>query len=176
MTVGKPLTAVAALALVVAAVAVATAAAPEPAGASASLSPAESSALVYMREEEKLARDVYQALAAKWNLPVFRNVARSEQQHMNAVAVLLERYGVADPAAGKAPGQFTNPTFQKLYRTLVADGSRSLAAALRVGVRIEKLDIADLQKRLEETDHGDVRLVFTRLEQGSQNHLRAFSR
>ena len=105
MRLANPLTGLVVLASLVAAAAVAASTVPEPAGASASLSRAEVSALVQMREEEKLARDVYRALAAKWNLPVFRNIARAAQQHMNAVGVLLERYGIADPAAGKAAGQ-----------------------------------------------------------------------
>jgi hypothetical protein len=176
MRLGKRLSGLLVLAAVVAAAALASGAAPEPAAAGAALTPAERSALVFMREEEKLARDVYLALAATWNLPVFSTIARAEQQHMDAVGVLLERYGLADPAAGKAAGRFTDPAFQKLYRTLVADGSRSPAAALRVGVRIEKRDIADLQDRLDRVGRADIRLVFTRLERGSQNHLRAFSR
>jgi len=147
-----------------------------PAPAATSLSPKEAKALAYMREEEKLARDVYRALAAKWSLPVFRNIARSEQQHMNAVGVLLERYGVADPAAGNPAGVFENAKLQALYAKLVAKGRQSLSAALRVGVRIERLDIADLRARLAVTSASDVKFVFTRLLQGSQRHLAAFSR
>lgn len=175
MRIVKPLTAMTLLAAVVAAAALA-AAPPAPASAAASLTPAEKSALVYMREEEKLARDVYLALAKRWSLPVFSNIARSEQRHMDAVGVLLDRYGIADPAAGQPVGRFTNPELQKLYGTLVSDGSRSLAAALAVGVRIEKLDIADLNERLEKVVRADVRLVLTQLERASHNHLRAFSR
>jgi hypothetical protein len=176
MRLGKPLTALTVLSSVAAATTLAFAAQPAPASASATLSPAETAALVHMREEEKLARDVYLALAKKWSLPVFGNIARAEQQHMNAVGALLDRYGIADPAAGKKAGQFTNPEFEKLYADLVSTGNRSLAAALGVGVRIEKLDIADLRERLDDTSAADVRLVFTRLERASQNHLRAFSR
>ena len=53
------------------------------------LSTTEAEALVFMREEEKLARDVYQLLYAQWGQKVFSNIAVSEQQHMDAVALLL---------------------------------------------------------------------------------------
>ena len=151
-------------------------AAPAATQAVPALTSSEVAALTYMREEEKLARDVYTALAAKWNVPVFRNIARSEQTHMAAVKVLLDRYGIADPAAGRAAGSFANATLQALYDRLVKDGSASLAAAAAVGVQIEKLDIADLATRLSQTAHADVKLVFTRLSQASQSHLRAFQR
>jgi hypothetical protein len=136
----------------------------------------EASALQYMREEEKLARDVYNTLSAKWNTPVFRNIARSEQQHMDAIKVLLDRYGVADPAAGMAAGSFKSPTLQALYTKLVKQGSVSFAAAMAVGVQIEKLDIADLQSRLAQADKTDIRVVFTQLSRASANHQRAFER
>ena len=37
--------------------------------------------LSYMREEEKLARDVYLALYEKWGIRTFLNIAKAEQQH-----------------------------------------------------------------------------------------------
>jgi len=134
----------------------------------------EASALQYMREEEKLARDVYSALSAKWNTPIFRNIARSEQRHMDAVKLLLDRYGIPDPANGAPAGSFEDPRLQALYTKLVQQGSRSVAAAMGVGVQIENLDIADLQSRLAQTDKTDIRFVFTQLQRGSSNHLRAF--
>lgn len=43
----------------------------------------EKDAILYMREEEKLARDVYEFLYAKWNVNTFGNIRRSEQTHMD---------------------------------------------------------------------------------------------
>lgn len=88
--------------------------------------------------------------------------------------MLLERYGIADPAAGKAVGDFTDPVLQGLYDQLVAAGSESLVAALSVGAEIEELDIVDLRDRA--TEAADIALVYSNLERGSRNHLRAFTR
>jgi hypothetical protein len=62
------------------------------------LSPEETAALLFMREEEKLARDVYNTLYEIWGQPTFTNIAASEQTHMDEVKLLLERYSLADPA------------------------------------------------------------------------------
>ena len=138
------------------------------------LTDSEIAGLLQMREEEKLARDVYDAMAAKWGLQIFDNISNSEQTHMDAVLALLERHDLADPAAGMAAGEFTSPALQTLYDGLIAQGSTSSTEALRVGVAIEELDIADLQSLQTET--ADVALVYDHLETGSEHHLDAFNR
>jgi hypothetical protein len=145
-----------------------------PAAAPGSLSAAESDALAYMREEEKLAHDVYIALYEKWGLPVFQNIAASEQTHTDAVKTLLDRYGLQDPAAAQV-GVFTNGELQDLYNTLVARGSVSLEEALKVGAAIEEIDILDLQERLALTSRADIQTTFNNLLRGSSNHLRSFT-
>jgi hypothetical protein len=136
---------------------------------------AEMAGLVTMREEEKLARDVYDALFARWQVPVFSSIRTSEQRHSDAVLALLKRYQIADPVGPNAPGVFTDPTLQQLYTSLVAQGSASVNAALQVGALIEDLDIADLQRHTAESDNTDIRRVYASLERGSRNHLRAFA-
>jgi len=148
----------------------------QPATASVpALSAGDQEALVFMREEEKLARDIYLKLASRSSVPVFRNIARSEQRHMNAIKTLLDRYGIADPTTGKAVGEFSDPGLQTLYQTMLAKGSRSVADAYAVGVEIEKVDIADLRAAISASSNTDLKLVFGRLLAGSQQHLRAFS-
>jgi hypothetical protein len=139
------------------------------------LSETEIDGLTYMREEEKLARDVYLALYDQWGQQTFTNIARSEQAHMNAIATLLDRYDIPDPAAGKDLGEFTNPDLQALYDQLVATGSQSLADALKVGLAIEEIDIQDLIEELDAVTHSDVQRVYESLKWGSENHLRAFA-
>jgi hypothetical protein len=139
------------------------------------LSDAEVEGLLFMREEEKLARDVYLTLYEKWGMPIFQNIAGSEQTHMDAVKTLLDRYDVEDPVAGNDIGVFDNSTLQALYDQLVQQGSQSLADALRVGAAIEEIDILDLEERIAETDKADIRMVYGNLMRGSRNHLRAFA-
>ncbi len=130
--------------------------------------------MTYMREEEKLARDVYLSLGARWNLPIFTNIAQSEQVHMDSVKTILDRYGIPDPAAGKAQGEFTDPVLQNLHDDLIARGSASPVEALKAGVLVEETDIADLNKALATTEKNDIRTVYNNLLQGSMNHLNAF--
>jgi hypothetical protein len=141
---------------------------------SGTLSDAEVEGLLYMREEEKLARDVYLTLYEKWEMPIFQNIGSSEQTHMDAVKTLLDRYGLEDPAASRDVGIFVNPTLQGLYDRLIEEGDQSLAEALRVGAAIEEIDILDLEESIAETDKADVRLVYENLMKGSRNHLRSF--
>ncbi len=136
------------------------------------LSAEETAGLLYMYEEEKLARDVYNALYAAWNIPTFQNIAASEQMHMDSVKSLLDRYALTAPSL--APGSFADASLQNLYTALVAQGSQSAGDALKVGGAIEELDIFDLQVRLAQTDNADIQLVYNNLVKGSNNHLKAF--
>jgi hypothetical protein len=144
-----------------------------PAATPGELSADESAALLYMREEEKLAHDVYVTMYAQWSLPIFQNISQSEQTHTEAVKALLNRYGLDDPAASQT-GIFTDPVLQSLYNDLIARGSQSLVDALKVGAAIEEIDILDLQSYLAQTDNADIQQVFNNLMNGSYNHLRAF--
>ncbi|MGC9396465.1 MAG: DUF2202 domain-containing protein [Anaerolineae bacterium] len=138
------------------------------------LSEDEAAGLLFMREEEKLAHDVYLALYTEWQLPIFQNIAGSEQTHTDAVLQLITRYGLDDPTIGLGVGEFADPELQSLYDQLVAQGRASLKAALRVGAAIEEIDILDLEERLAQTDKADIRRVYENLLAGSHNHLRAF--
>ncbi len=147
-----------------------------PLPAAAQLTEAEENYILYMREEEKLARDVYLSLYEIWGAEIFANISESEQRHMDAIKSLITRYGLVDPVAEDTLGAFTNPDFGILYDQFVIDGSESLEAALDVGVRIEELDIDDLEQALRETSMRSVRRVFQNLLNGSYNHLEAFQR
>jgi len=142
--------------------------------AAGELSQAEVDALAFMREEEKLARDVYLTLYDEWGLPVFQNIASSEQKHTDAVKSLLDFYGATDPVTDDTVGVFVNPDLQALYDQLVEQGSTSLTDALTVGTAIEEIDILDLQEYLAETDDPNIIMVYNNLLNGSYNHLNAF--
>jgi hypothetical protein len=127
-----------------------------------------------MAEEEKLAHDVYVKLAGVTSGLRFTRISMAETRHHGQIRMLLTRYGVTDPTAGKVDGQFASPSVQELYDDLVARGSASLDAALAVGRDIETLDIADLSAAAQGVTAQDVLTVYDRLSQGSQNHLQAF--
>lgn len=136
---------------------------------------AEVDMIKYMREEEKLARDVYTTLSAQYTLPIYKNIAKSEQRHMDIVLCLLDHYNIADPASDEI-GIFNNSELQELYNNLIAQGSVSLIDALTVGATIEDVDIHDLNLYSGQTENEAITTVFDILNCGSANHMRAFSR
>lgn len=140
------------------------------------LSVAEKESLAFMREEEKLAHDVYVRLDGLWRgyTRVFGNIASSETTHTETVRQLLVRYSLPDPTATLAAGVFQNTTLQNLYTQLVAAGSVSLVEGLKVGATIEEIDMIDINKALLAIDKPDITLVYENLLKGSRNHLRSF--
>jgi hypothetical protein len=141
----------------------------------ASLSAEEIAALKFMREEEKLARDVYAALYSLWGLNVFYQISLSETTHTDAILALLTKYGIDDPAATTGPGEFTDLNLQTLYNTLMSMGRVNLIEALKVGALIEETDIHDINEKVAITNEADILNVYTSLLCGSGNHLRAFN-
>ena len=141
----------------------------------ASLDPFEAESLQYVREEEKAARDTYLTLYGVWGTGIFQTIASSEQNHMDAVKGLLDKYNLADPASPEI-GVFQNDFLQALFFDLIAWGSQSEADALLVGCAIEEIDLIDLANRMAQIDNRDILSVFQNLTDGSENHLRAFVR
>ena len=142
------------------------------------LSDDEITALQFMRQEEKMARDVYFAMNERYDQKVFANIIRAEQQHMDAINCLLDKCRLADPVLGLGYGEFADAGLVKWYGELIEKGNKSLADAWQVGATIEDLDIADLESWLAKAslDNADVKAVFGELMRGSRNHLRAFVR
>ena len=142
--------------------------------AQGTLTAAQRVELAAMAEEEKVAHDLYLALAARYpTVTPFARIATSEARHLTAVQSMLARYGVADPTAGMAAGEFASQQMQSLYDSLLA-GATTPALALAAGVTVEKADIADLREALSGLTAPDVTRVYTRLLAGSTQHLAAF--
>ncbi len=137
------------------------------------LSDEEMSYLNFVREEEKLARDVYLLMYETWNAEIFARVAVSEQQHMDTMLKMLDKYGLPDPAAAER-GVFNDEELQGLYDLLIDKGDDSYIDGLEVGVIIEEADIVDIQEAIAFTDHLDLLTAYEHLIEGSKNHLRAF--
>ena len=139
------------------------------------LSQAEINDLKFLREEEKLARDVYLYSYDKYQLMIFDNISQSEQRHMNSVLNLLNKYGIPDPASTEI-GVFNNPDLQKLYNILTKQADISSVEALKAGATIEDLDINDIDDFTANTTKPDLLNVYGNLNCGSKNHIRAFTR
>lgn len=142
---------------------------------SADLSKDEIDYLLFIREEEKVARDSYIGLGDLWGMIIFENIAASEQQHMDAVKALVSCYGLVDPVIDVV-GVFTDADLQVLYDVLAAAGRQSAMDGLKVGALIEETDIVDIQQAIEVTDHADIASTYESIVCGSRNHLRAFIR
>ena len=137
------------------------------------LSQLEIDDLNFLREEEKLARDVYLYSYDLYNLQIFKNVSNSEQKHMDSVLELLNKYNLPDPASKKM-GEFNNSELQNLYNDLTQKSSISVVEALEVGNLIEDLDIKDIATNEGRTINIDLLDVYTSLKCGSRNHLRNY--
>ncbi|NPA54900.1 MAG: DUF2202 domain-containing protein [Epsilonproteobacteria bacterium] len=136
----------------------------------------EIESLIHMREEEKLARDVYLTLADKYSdTKVFSNIANAEQHHMDKIGELLDKYGIEDPVKSDEVGVFSDESMSALYTQLTTQGLNSLSDALTVGATIEDLDIFDLEDEIGDSSNPDIVRVYSQLEHGSEHHLNAFT-
>lgn len=136
----------------------------------------ELASMRYVREEEKLAHDIYSAFHELWGnsaYPIFTNIAESEQRHCDAMQWLLDNYQITVPIIPQL-GRFTEPKLQNLYHELLTQGQSSIIAALQVGAALEEIDIDDLNATLRSSTNPNIQHVYRELLQGSHDHLRAF--
>lgn len=139
-----------------------------------SLSVQEIEDLQFLKEEEKLARDVYLFSFDLYGHQIFNNISRSEQMHMNNVTVILEKYNIQD-LSFETRGEFSNDILQELYNDLTGLASISLEDALVAGATVEDLDINDLNNFIINTNHQNIKDMYKNLSCGSRNHLRGFN-
>lgn len=139
------------------------------------LSADEIEALTLMREEEKMARDLYINSYVAWNQNIFDNISGSEQKHTDAIAALLLKYNITDPVVDDAVGVFSNAVIDSIYNLLNQQAMVSKIEGLKMGAFVEEFDINDLRVLSDEVvDNVDISLIFAELERGSRNHLRSF--
>lgn len=135
----------------------------------------EKQSLTFVREEEKMARDVYTTLFGKWpGLTFLPNISASEQKHMDKVLDLLNKYGIPDPVGTNGAGVFTSVEVQQLYNDFVSKGEVSELDALYVGMTIEDMDIYDLQQAILLVEKEDIKTAYGNLMNASKNHMREF--
>src|SRR6187401_580093 len=138
----------------------------------------EKATVLRMREEEKMARDVYLVMNDKWDHQVFSHISESETYHMSQMKLWVDKFGVDDPVTrnNDKRGVFTDQSLQKLYNELTASGLQSKEAAFRAGAKVEEVDILDLKAALAGTNNADLQSTYKYLIHASENHLRAFVR
>ena len=141
---------------------------------SSELTDTEQANILYLFEEEKLAHDIYVQMHTSYGAYIFNNISDSEQRHMDAVAKLIFKYELDDTVVNNGFGIFTNEDIRAEYDRLLDKGNLNLTSALEVGVEIEKMDIADIERMLGDTDKVDIEKVLNNLLDGSYNHLDAF--
>lgn len=134
----------------------------------------EKADLIFLREEEKFAHDVYVYAYRKYNHMMFSHISSSELTHSNAVLGLLNTYGIADPVANNPEGVFINPTLQSLYNQFIVTTDSSLNQAIYIGATIEDMDLKDIQRLNSHTTKADILRVYANLTCGSRNHIRSF--
>ena len=139
------------------------------------LSQEEADGIIFMRQEEKVARDVYTILGQTWNLQIFENIKMAEQKHMDAVKKMIIKYNLTDPVINDEVGVFADPAFQQMFDDFVLQGQQSIIEAMLVGQTIEEQDIAALENQLSFIDNQDLIKVYSNLKTASENHLFAFT-
>ncbi len=132
----------------------------------------EKDGLLFIWEEERVARDLYASLYEKNNLTIFLDLVRSESSHMDQARAVMEKHGLAVPP--DEPGIFQNQTLQEMHDQLLAEGLQSDQDALTVAAVFEEISIVDLEKELSASQPDDVRTVYEGLLAGSRKHLRSY--
>jgi hypothetical protein len=138
----------------------------------AALTAREKDGLLFIWEEERVARDLYASLYDKNNLTIFLDLVRSESSHMDQARAVMEKHGLAVPP--DEPGIFQNQTLQEMHDQLLAEGLQSDQDALTVAAVFEEISIVDLEKELSASQANDVRTVYEGLLAGSRKHLRSY--
>lgn len=173
------------------------------AGGGSSLDAAEEVHLLFMRAEEKLAHDVYEALGTEFpDYAIFSNIMNSETNHVETMIDKIEQFGLTDPNILDGPGEFNTANFgayfTEKYTALTAVDADpqipTLLQALLNGALIEELDMHDIIYcpevivdavvditdqygcGMDYTDEKTLIRSYGNLLDGSENHLRAFVR
>jgi hypothetical protein len=141
---------------------------------STQLTDIEKEGIQYIHELEKVARDVYLYFYDKWGTSVQNVISGSEQNHMDIMKALIDKYNLDDTVESNDHGYFNNGDLQQLYNSLIESGSSSEVDALSTAAMIEEYDIVEIRKYNINTDKEDIVSAYNELTTGSENHLRVF--
>lgn len=127
----------------------------------------------YIYQEEKLAYETYTELNSIYNLNVFSNIAKSELTHMESVATLAKDLNI--DLYPVSYGEFTFEELRDLKNELIEIGNKDIISAIGVGIKVEEVDIKDLENLLIDSNSRE-KITYTNLLKGSENHLTAFKK
>lgn len=127
--------------------------------------------LYAVREDEKLARDIYNSFYSLYASKPMSNIAKAEENHIAAVERLFYFYSINYPAVGEA-GVFADATRQSYYNELISKGT-TLLDAYKAAAYLEEKDIADYEAVLPSITNPNIKLVIEHLIKGSINHFKA---
>jgi hypothetical protein len=130
--------------------------------------------LIWMREEEKLSRDVYTNLWKKWETKIFLDVAAVEQIHMDSIKLILEKYWIDDPVKDDSIWIFSSFAIKKLYDDFIFQWNKSLLDAFILAADAESLDILYISDLVKQTQNQDIISLYNTLIIWSRNHLRNY--
>ncbi len=118
--------------------------------------------LTYAIQDEYTARAEYELIMKTYDISrPFSNIMKSEETHIDMLLPLFEAYHIDVPIDESKEHIIIPETLKETYAT---------------GVQAEINNIAMYEKFLQQELPDDVREVFIRLKEASENHLRAFER
>ena len=134
----------------------------------------EMKSIKYMREKEKLGRDFYEQMTAKYDIKPFKSIAVTKQDNMDALKDLLDKFSIEDPVKSNDPGTYTSEKLTSMYKRLTEKAEISQTDALKSGAEIEELDIKTLDTYISKTTNTDIKDEFTKLQKAAESNLKMF--
>jgi len=131
--------------------------------------------LMYLHDQEKLARDINRTFYYTWGKPIFASIAESEQRHMNVLRAILDYYYLSALVETDEVGVFGAHHHTEAFTDLVNQGEVSLTEAYRAVGYLEEWDIREIRGSIEFTQDQALIDTFSNLLAGARNHLRVFA-
>ncbi|NTV17903.1 MAG: DUF2202 domain-containing protein [Bacteroidales bacterium] len=124
-----------------------------------------------VREDEKVARDLYFSFFGTFGLKPFENIGKAEDNHIKATEKLFDYYEIDYPALSEN-GKFENAIRQKLFDSLLLKGTPELEA-FKVMAMLEESNIVEYGEVLKTIANPNIKIVIENLARASANHFKA---
>jgi hypothetical protein len=133
--------------------------------------------LLYLSEEEKMARDICAVFWEKHDIVLFETVMNTEQRHMDMIRNAKARHGIKKVADRSKAGVYTNQKLQDIYTEMTDKHDTTFHKALLNSALITETAILGLRDAISELNGNQPKLakVYDTLLDDSENHLRIFA-